>query len=264
MCVSRWSASVGLLGQRFSIYGHFLPQLFPSPPWLYSAFLSSVLFFTSASPSSHLLFFVLVSSSNHPLFFSSFSLSSCFMVQQISLKLALLPYLILFLSFALSLIVLLQHNLFSEGKSWLKLFIIILWGTLIIVINHEDLMRVFFLLLSKLCVVCGTMKYDNSLIIIMQLSHSSCCFRDIKSGFRLCFNMLHILWLALLSHVWLTQFFNSPTLSFSQVAVVKVRNTDKVFAMKILNKWEMLKRAEVSVTHSFIWLHRVCIAAVLV
>lgn len=34
-----------------------------------------------------------------------------------------------------------------------------------------------------------------------------------------------------------------------QVAVVKVRNTDKVFAMKILNKWEMLKRAEVSAPH---------------
>ena len=33
-----------------------------------------------------------------------------------------------------------------------------------------------------------------------------------------------------------------------QVAVVKVKNTDKVFAMKILNKWEMLKRAEVSAT----------------
>lgn len=33
-----------------------------------------------------------------------------------------------------------------------------------------------------------------------------------------------------------------------QVAVVKVKNTDKVFAMKILNKWEMLKRAEVSIT----------------
>jgi serine/threonine-protein kinase MRCK len=28
--------------------------------------------------------------------------------------------------------------------------------------------------------------------------------------------------------------------------VVKVKNADKVFAMKILNKWEMLKRAEVS------------------
>lgn len=34
-----------------------------------------------------------------------------------------------------------------------------------------------------------------------------------------------------------------------QVAVVKVRNTDKVFAMKILNKWEMLKRAEVSISY---------------
>ncbi|KFP68962.1 Serine/threonine-protein kinase MRCK alpha, partial [Cariama cristata] len=29
-----------------------------------------------------------------------------------------------------------------------------------------------------------------------------------------------------------------------QVAVVKLKNADKVFAMKILNKWEMLKRAE--------------------
>ncbi|KAK7815291.1 hypothetical protein U0070_019135, partial [Myodes glareolus] len=28
-----------------------------------------------------------------------------------------------------------------------------------------------------------------------------------------------------------------------QVAVVKLKNADKVFAMKILNKWEMLKRA---------------------
>ncbi|CAD5233219.1 unnamed protein product [Bursaphelenchus xylophilus] len=32
--------------------------------------------------------------------------------------------------------------------------------------------------------------------------------------------------------------------SFGEVAVVKLKNTDKVFAMKILNKWEMLKRAE--------------------
>ena len=30
-----------------------------------------------------------------------------------------------------------------------------------------------------------------------------------------------------------------------QVAVVKLRNTEEVYAMKILNKWEMLKRAEV-------------------
>ncbi|XP_063049342.1 serine/threonine-protein kinase MRCK alpha-like [Engraulis encrasicolus] len=32
--------------------------------------------------------------------------------------------------------------------------------------------------------------------------------------------------------------------AFGEVAVVKVRNAEKVFAMKILNKWEMLKRAE--------------------
>ncbi|KAL5008245.1 hypothetical protein ScPMuIL_013826 [Solemya velum] len=32
--------------------------------------------------------------------------------------------------------------------------------------------------------------------------------------------------------------------AFGEVAVVKIKNTDKVFAMKILNKWEMLKRAE--------------------
>lgn len=38
-----------------------------------------------------------------------------------------------------------------------------------------------------------------------------------------------------------------PVCTF-QVAVVKVKNADKVFAMKILNKWEMLKRAEVHVT----------------
>ena len=31
-----------------------------------------------------------------------------------------------------------------------------------------------------------------------------------------------------------------------QVAVVKMKDTDEVFAMKILNKWEMLKRAEVN------------------
>ncbi|KAF3823493.1 hypothetical protein GH733_010929 [Mirounga leonina] len=33
--------------------------------------------------------------------------------------------------------------------------------------------------------------------------------------------------------------------AFGEVAVVKLKNADKVFAMKILNKWEMLKRAEV-------------------
>lgn len=32
--------------------------------------------------------------------------------------------------------------------------------------------------------------------------------------------------------------------SFGEVAVVKLLNTDKIYAMKILNKWEMLKRAE--------------------
>ncbi|KFP28840.1 Serine/threonine-protein kinase MRCK alpha, partial [Colius striatus] len=32
--------------------------------------------------------------------------------------------------------------------------------------------------------------------------------------------------------------------AFGEVAVVKLKNADKVFAMKILNKWEMLKRAE--------------------
>uniref|UniRef100_A0A2K5SI27 Serine/threonine-protein kinase MRCK alpha n=1 Tax=Cebus imitator TaxID=2715852 RepID=A0A2K5SI27_CEBIM len=35
--------------------------------------------------------------------------------------------------------------------------------------------------------------------------------------------------------------------AFGEVAVVKLKNADKVFAMKILNKWEMLKRAEVRV-----------------
>ncbi|KAL4238234.1 hypothetical protein ACF0H5_002946 [Mactra antiquata] len=32
--------------------------------------------------------------------------------------------------------------------------------------------------------------------------------------------------------------------AFGEVAVVKMKSTDKVYAMKILNKWEMLKRAE--------------------
>lgn len=55
--------------------------------------------------------------------------------------------------------------------------------------------------------------------------------------------MLHIL----SCHLYDDEHFLNEPLSFSlwQVAVVKVRNTDKVFAMKILNKWEMLKRAEV-------------------
>ena len=37
---------------------------------------------------------------------------------------------------------------------------------------------------------------------------------------------------------------------YFQVAVVKMRDTEKVYAMKILNKWEMLKRAEVIVLYS--------------
>ncbi|XP_071794015.1 serine/threonine-protein kinase MRCK alpha-like [Asterias amurensis] len=32
--------------------------------------------------------------------------------------------------------------------------------------------------------------------------------------------------------------------AFGEVAVVRLKNTDKIFAMKLLNKWEMLKRAE--------------------
>jgi serine/threonine-protein kinase MRCK len=32
--------------------------------------------------------------------------------------------------------------------------------------------------------------------------------------------------------------------AFGEVCVVKMKQTDKVYAMKILNKWEMLKRAE--------------------
>lgn len=32
--------------------------------------------------------------------------------------------------------------------------------------------------------------------------------------------------------------------AFGEVCVVKFNGSDKVFAMKILNKWEMLKRAE--------------------
>uniref|UniRef100_A0A3B3UUT5 non-specific serine/threonine protein kinase n=1 Tax=Poecilia latipinna TaxID=48699 RepID=A0A3B3UUT5_9TELE len=32
--------------------------------------------------------------------------------------------------------------------------------------------------------------------------------------------------------------------AFGEVAVVKMKNTERVYAMKILNKWEMLKRAE--------------------
>ncbi len=32
--------------------------------------------------------------------------------------------------------------------------------------------------------------------------------------------------------------------AFGEVCVVKLKSTDRVFALKILNKWEMLKRAE--------------------
>ncbi|XP_015686079.1 myotonin-protein kinase-like, partial [Protobothrops mucrosquamatus] len=32
--------------------------------------------------------------------------------------------------------------------------------------------------------------------------------------------------------------------AFGEVAVVRMRQTEKIYAMKILHKWEMLKRAE--------------------
>ena len=34
--------------------------------------------------------------------------------------------------------------------------------------------------------------------------------------------------------------------AFGEVAFVRMKNTDDIYAMKILNKWEILKRAEVS------------------
>lgn len=34
-----------------------------------------------------------------------------------------------------------------------------------------------------------------------------------------------------------------------QVAVVKMKSTERIYAMKILNKWEMLKRAEVNMEY---------------
>ncbi|XP_069160748.1 serine/threonine-protein kinase Genghis Khan isoform X2 [Procambarus clarkii] len=37
--------------------------------------------------------------------------------------------------------------------------------------------------------------------------------------------------------------------AFGEVCVVKLKGTDRVFAMKILNKWEMLKRAETACFH---------------
>lgn len=33
--------------------------------------------------------------------------------------------------------------------------------------------------------------------------------------------------------------------AFSEVAVVKMKQTGQVYAMKIMNKWDMLKRGEV-------------------
>ena len=79
------------------------------------------------------------------------------------------------------------------------------------------------------------------------LSRSCICF---SCCIRVCvFN--YIDWFSCLTQTDLKHFVNaSSLLSFLQVAVVKVRNTDKVFAMKILNKWEMLKRAEVSISDS--------------
>ena len=38
---------------------------------------------------------------------------------------------------------------------------------------------------------------------------------------------------------------NAFFLFYFQVAVVKEKSSENVYAMKILNKWEMLKRAEV-------------------
>lgn len=93
----------------------------------------------------------------------------------------------------------------------------------------------------------------------------STCFRDKilnRPGYFPTY--WYVFWTCVTFFVWLcchtndwniffsffSPFSTLPTLlSFLQVAVVKVRNTDKVFAMKILNKWEMLKRAEVSITH---------------
>lgn len=38
---------------------------------------------------------------------------------------------------------------------------------------------------------------------------------------------------------------HTPTAAPAQVAVVRQRDTGQIFAMKMLHKWEMLKRAEV-------------------
>lgn len=37
--------------------------------------------------------------------------------------------------------------------------------------------------------------------------------------------------------------------AFGEVCVVKLRHTERVYAMKILNKWVMLKRAEAACFH---------------
>lgn len=41
-------------------------------------------------------------------------------------------------------------------------------------------------------------------------------------------------------------------LCYFQVTVVRLKSTDRIYAMKTLNKWEMLKRAEVSTTRPVI------------
>lgn len=62
------------------------------------------------------------------------------------------------------------------------------------------------------------------------------------------------------SHRVLNSLSSQLSVVFLQVAVVKVKNTDKVFAMKILNKWEMLKRAEVSIFgYSKVYIHTILI-----
>lgn len=38
--------------------------------------------------------------------------------------------------------------------------------------------------------------------------------------------------------------------AFGEVAFVRMKNTENIYAMKILNKWEILKRAEVSASMS--------------
>lgn len=43
--------------------------------------------------------------------------------------------------------------------------------------------------------------------------------------------------------------------AFGEVAVVRAKATGQIFAMKILNKWEMLKRAEVSVMPLYLHAH---------